>query len=305
MAHFALVAQTAGQPQGASLPSQKLGSDDLVSVQVYNFPEFSRTVRVEKDGNIQLPLVKTPIPAAGKFPIELEAAVADVLRSQDLVVNPVVTISVVEYASRPISVLGAVKTPITFQAIGHVTLMDAIIRAGGLTPEAGPEILVTQRAPDADENAPTFTQHIAVRNLLSSDKNESNLVLTGHQEVRVPPAGRVYVLGDVKSPGSFPVQDLGDTTVLKVLSLSGGLGGYASREAYIIRRDEVTGTKHQIQIELRSMLDRKVADYPMMVDDILYVPDNRKRKETLVVLDRLATFGAAIGSGLVIVNAGR
>ena len=307
MAHFALMGQTAQPqaPQGAGLPSQRLGPDDLISIQVFNFPEFSRTVRVAKDGTIQLPLVKTPITAVSKFPIEIESAVADALRSQDLVVNPTVTVTVIEYSSRPISVLGAVKTPVTFQAIGRVTLMDAIIRAGGVQPEAGPEILVTRRTPEMDEKAPGFTQHISVRTLMSSENNEANILLTGHEEIRVPVAGRVYVLGDVKVPGSYPVQDLSDTTVLKALSLSGGVGGSASKEAYIIRRDEISGTKQQIPIELRALLDRRVPDYPLLPDDILYVPDNRKRRETLVILDRLATFGAAIGSGLVIVNAGR
>src|SRR5450432_172606 len=97
--------------QGAGLPAQKLGPEDLISVQVYNFPELSRTVRVAADGSIQLPLLKTAIPVAGKFPYELEPLVADVLRNNDLVVNPTITITVVEYAGRPISVVGAVRTP--------------------------------------------------------------------------------------------------------------------------------------------------------------------------------------------------
>lgn len=300
----ALLAQAPAQ-QATSLPAQRLGPEDLISVQVYNFPELSRTVRVAADGTIQLPLLKTPIPVAGKLPYELEPFIADALRTNDLVVNPTIAITVVEYAGRPISVVGAVKTPVTFQAIGRVTLVDAIIRAGGLSPDAGPEILINRHSPSDPADKPSFTRHVSARALLSSNDNEGNILLTGNEEVRVPPAGKFYVLGDVKSPGSFPVQDLNDTTVLKAISLSGGLGTYYSAQAYVVRRDEPTGTKHQISIALKAILDRKAPDFPLMADDILYIPDDTKRRQTAVVLDRLVTFGAAIGSGLIIFTAGR
>ena len=306
---FALVAQPVPPAvptvNGSSLPAQRLGPEDLIGVQVYNFPELSRTVRISGNGTIQLPLLKTPIPVAGKLPVELEPLIAETLRSNDLVVNPTVTVTVIEYAGRPISVVGAVKSPITFQAVGRVTLVDAIIRAGGLSPEAGPEILVNKRAPSDPEGAPTYTRHILARTLLSSETNEGNIVLTGNEEIRVPPAGRVYVVGDVKSPGSFAVQDLNDTTVLKALSLSGGLGTYYSATAYIVRRDEVTGAKKNITIELKAILERKVADFPLLPDDILFIPDDTKRRQTATVLDRLATVGAGIGSGLAIYTLGR
>lgn len=51
-----------------NLPSQKLGADDLVAVSVYDAPELTRTVRVEADGTIHLPLLKRGVPAAGEFP---------------------------------------------------------------------------------------------------------------------------------------------------------------------------------------------------------------------------------------------
>ncbi len=290
---------------GTAMPAQRLGPEDLISVQVYNFPELSRTVRVSADGKIRLPLLNTPLPAAGKLPVELEPEIADALRTNDLVVNPTITVTVVEYSGRPISVVGAVKNPVTFQAIGRVTLVDAIIRAGGLANDAGPEILVNKRPSGDAENAPVVTRHILARTLLSSETNEGNIVLTGNEEIRVPPAGRVYVVGDVKSPGSFPVQDLSDTTVLKALSLSGGLGTYYSPVAYIVRRDDVTGGKKNITVELKAILERRSADFPLLPDDILFIPDDTKRRQTATVLDRLATVGAGIGSGLAIYTLGR
>ncbi len=287
------------------MPVQRLGPDDLVSIQVLNFPEFSRAVRVSPDGTINLPLLKAPLSVRGKLPVEVESQIRDTLRNEDLVVNPAITVTVEEYASRPISVLGAVKTPVIFQAVGRVTLSDAIIRAGGFTAEAGPELLVSRRTPDMTAEEPVPTRHILIRDLLSSDSNQANIVLTGHEEVRVPAAGRLFVLGDVRNPGSYPVPDQTDTTVMKALSLSGGLGSSPSKEAWVIRRDELTGTKRQIPIELRAILELRADDYALLPGDILFVPNNRRRKETLAILDRLLAFGAVVGAGLIFYSAGR
>jgi len=303
---FLMLMQNAAAPQGGSaLPSQPLGPGDLVQVQVLNFPEFSRTVRVSTEGSIALPLVRQALPVRSKLPVEVESQIRETLRSEDLVVNPSVSVTVVEYSSHPVSVIGAVKTPLIFQAVGRVTLSDAIIRAGGFNTDAGPELLLSRRPPEVPADQPVITRHILIRDLLQSDSREANVTLTGYEEIRVPPAGKMYVLGDVRTPGAYPVMDQTDTTVLKALSLSGGLGASPSREAWVIRRDEVSGTKHRISIDLRAILERRAADYPLIPDDILFVPDNRKRRETLAILDRIVTFGAAIGTGVIIYTAGR
>jgi polysaccharide biosynthesis/export protein len=290
---------------GTSLAVQKLGPDDLIQIQVFNFPEFSRLARVSESGTVQLPLVKQPIQVAGKLPAEIETEIADALRAAELVVNPAVTVSILEYGSRPVTVAGAVKTPVLFQAIGRVTLIDALTRAGGLSSEAGPEILINRRPLPGSEGKAVITQHINAHQLFSEDGSESNIVLTGGEEIRVPTAGRVFVVGDVKSSGAFPVTDNSDTTVLKALSLAGGIGTYPSAEAYIIRRDEITGTKRRIAIDLKGILKQKVPDYPLLADDIFFVPDDTKRKQTNLILDRLSTYGAAIATGLIIYTAGR
>ena len=126
----------------SNLLGQKIGPNDLIAVTVYDAPEFTRTLRVGLDGQIILPLMVHTITAAGLMPRELEAKIVEALRSEDLLKEPVVTVTVAEYQSRPITVTGAVRNPITFQAIGNVRLMEALTRAGGLGPDAGKEALV-------------------------------------------------------------------------------------------------------------------------------------------------------------------
>jgi polysaccharide export outer membrane protein len=274
----------------ANLPALPLHAGDLVAVSVYDAPELTRTVRVDPDGTIHLPLLAEGVKAAGFMPRELEAGLADALKSEEILVDPVVKVTVVEYHSRPISVMGAVRRPVTFQADGVVTLLEALSRAEGFTDDAGAEILVTQN--DA-------VRHVSVKQLLDGADPAVNLRLTGNEEVRVPVAGKIFVLGNIRKPGAFPVRTPEDSTVLKMVALSEGLMPFSEKIAYILRRQE-TGAPREIPIELARILERKSPDVPLEIGDILYVPDNKTRRSTMSILDRVAGFGASTASGVLI-----
>ena len=279
----------------ANLPAQPVGANDLVSVSVYDTPELSRTVRIGADGFMRLPMLKRRIKAQGLMPSELESAIAEALQAEKLIVDPYVTVTVAEYNSRPISVAGAVRQPVTFQATGPVTLLEAITRAGGLAPEAGAEILVTRLQPSREGVTSTLVQRILVKGLIDGADPALNIVLNGGEEIRVPESGKIYVIGNVKLPGAFPVGDGTESTVLKMLALSQGLMPYAAKEAYIYRR-EGNGNKSEIPIPLTKIMERKAPDMPLLANDILYVPDNKGRRLTLGALDRILSFGTTAGA---------
>jgi polysaccharide export outer membrane protein len=206
-----------------NLPSQRLGIDDLVAVSVYDAPELTRTVRVEADGAIRLPMLKQGVLAAGLFPRDLEASLVEALETEQILVDPVVKVTVAEYHSRPISVMGAVRKPLTFQAVGTVTLLDALARAEGLNPDAGTEVLVSRPQPSPDsrgEVSATLVERIPLDRLLKDADPAINYQLHGGEEIRVPEAGKIFVLGNVKKPGAFAVHDGGDNSILKMVALS-------------------------------------------------------------------------------------
>jgi len=282
----------------ANLPAQRIGPNDLLAVSVYDATELTRTVRVGADGFMRLPMLKQRIKAEGLMPGELEKAIASALVAEGLIVDPFVTVNIAEYNSRPISVAGAVRQPITFQAAGPVSLLEAITRAGGLAPEAGPEILVSRAQSSADGTVTSLVQRILVKGLIDAADPALNVALIGGEEIRVPEVGRVYVIGNVKKPGAFPVQDGVESTVLKMLALSEGLMPYASKDAYIYRR-EANGGKNEIQIPLNKIMERKAPDASLLANDILYVPDNKGRRMTLGALEKIMVFGAGAGTALI------
>jgi polysaccharide export outer membrane protein len=273
-----------------NLPSQKLGVDDLIAVSVYDAPELTRTLRVEEDGTIHLPLLKDGVQASGLLPRQLETSIAVALKLEQILVDPFVKVTVVEYHSRPISVMGAVHRPVTFQSVGKVTLLDALARAEGLTNDAGTEVLITRGG---------LVQRIPVKQLMKDADPSVNYELHGGEEIRVPEAGKIFVVGNVKKPGAFAVRDAGDNSVLRMVALSEGLMPFAAKEAYIYRRDE-KGAKQEIPVALEKIMRRKSPDVTLETDDVFYVPDNKTRRTTFTVIDRITAFGSATASGLLI-----
>jgi len=285
-----------------NLPSQKLGVDDLVAVSVYDAPELTRTVRVEADGAIHLPMLTEGVKAAGLFPRDVEGALVEALKTEQILVDPVVKVTVAEYHSRPISVMGAVRKPLTFQAVGTVTLLDALARAEGLSQDAGTEVLVSRPQPSPDsrgEVTSTLVERIPLNRLLKDADPAVNYQLHGGEEIRIPEAGKIFVLGNVKKPGAFAVHDAGDNSVLKMVALSEGVLPYAAKLAYIYRRD-ANGGKREIEVEFDKIMQRKAPDMALQVDDVLYIPDNKSRRNAVNVIDRITGFGASTASGVLI-----
>ena len=281
-----------------NLPAQRIGVDDLIAISVYRSPELTRTERVDSDGFIHLPLLRDPVRAQGLMPNDLETDIAEALKREGFLVHPIVEVTIAEYASRPISVMGAVNKPLTFQAVGRVTLLDALARAEGLAPDATEHLLVT--LPDEGPGGETLTRRIPVESLIDEADPALNLVLDGGEEIRVPEAGRIFVVGNVNHPGAFPMPDPDEASVLRLIAMAEGLSPYARKHAYIYREEPDTGVKSEIEIELSKILNRKSPDVSLQIDDILYIPDNRKKRTAMKALDRAITFGAGTASGMLI-----
>ncbi len=298
-------AQVTDAPSGlssANLPSQPAAPEDLLSIEIYGAPELSRTVRVSHDGTIRIPMLAEPVEVAGLMPAAIEERVGRALTAGEILVEPIVTVTIAEYATASISVLGAVRKPLTFEIHEKTTLLDALARAEGLSGEAGEEILVTR---SSEGGRPGLTQAVLVSDLIESAIPEANLTLTGGEEVRVPEVGRVTVMGNVERPGVFPVAEAdGKMTLRKALALAEGLAPFATKEAYLYRPRE-DGGQEEVKIELREIMDRKQDDVTLMAGDILYVPDNRARRRTSAVLDRIVSFAAGTASGALILGLGR
>lgn len=112
----------------------RLGAQDLIEVSVFGVADLTRTVRINADGRISLPLVGT-VMAGGRTIPELERDLA--LRyAQGYLQRPQVTVFVKEFTSQRVTLEGAVRTPGIYPISGRMSLLQAVAVAGGLDPLA-------------------------------------------------------------------------------------------------------------------------------------------------------------------------
>ena len=106
--------------QPANLPPHQIHSNDLVGISIYGEPDLNRTVRVDSDGAIRLPLLDRKVKAGGLMPDELEKAIAEAFKAEQILVNPFITVTVAEYHTLlPISVF---RRTCVYAGLSHTAL---------------------------------------------------------------------------------------------------------------------------------------------------------------------------------------
>lgn len=111
-----------------SSASYIIGSDDVLSINVWKEPDITRSVTVRSDGKISLPLVGE-LQAAGRTPSQLEKDITADLRSY--IAEPQVSVIVQEANSQKFNILGQVTKPGSYSLTAGLTIVDAIADAGG------------------------------------------------------------------------------------------------------------------------------------------------------------------------------
>ncbi len=109
----------------------ELGPGDVVEIRVVREEELTGEYRIDADGMIGFPYLGA-VPAEGRTARELAADLETRLAAAQVLVEPVVTLVLVEANSRVVYVLGQVKTPGSFTYQDGMGLVDAISAAGGV-----------------------------------------------------------------------------------------------------------------------------------------------------------------------------
>ena len=161
----------------------KIGVDDRVQVSVWRNPDLSVTVPVRPDGMISVPLIGD-VQAGGKSASELSAAVKAKLALY--IRDPSVTIIVTElrsheYLSR-VRVTGAVRTARSTQHRQGMTVVDAVLDAGGLNDFAAPNRTKLYRTADGK----TKVYPIKLGDILNNGKLETNMRLFPGDVIAIP-----------------------------------------------------------------------------------------------------------------------
>ncbi|HSA95826.1 MAG TPA: polysaccharide biosynthesis/export family protein [Acidobacteriota bacterium] len=249
----------------------KIGPKDLLEISVIGVPEINKiVVRVSEESRITLPLLgEVEVGNLTKFEVEKKLAA---LAGEKIVVNPQVTVHIVEYMSRRVSVIGAVEQPGPFELLGRQTVLAAVSQAGGLTRDAGEEIIIIRQLAGGESTS----IRISIDGLFVQGDPKLNIALEPGDVVNVPVDKLVpiYVFGQVRSPGALPVKRSSLPTLTQAIAQAGGFTDRANRKRVQIRRKDASGKELEITVNVRNILKGKIKDIPLQVNDTVYVPES-------------------------------
>jgi len=283
----------------------KIGPEDLLEISVFEDEKLSKTVRVSFQGNINFPLLGV-LKVKGLTAGELEREIRDLL-AEKYFQDPNVSVFIKEYRNQRISIIGAVEKPGVYEVSGQKTVLDLMAISGGLKEDAG-QLLFLIRPPNADEGAPKKPEEkgsiqeavrtfvVNLEELLIKGDLSQNLPLLHGDVINIPLSGRIYVGGQVKSPGGFPIKGK-KITVSQAVTLAGGLSEKAAgSDTKIFRYQETDNGKEIVTVDVYAIQKGKVEDLQMKENDIMFVPTSTT-KAVLIEFKNTITGLAGFGFG--------
>ena len=250
-------------------PAYRIGPRDLVAIRVFEEPKLNVDLRVNDDGTIRLPLVGR-VDAEGLTEDELTQRLKGVLE-EELLQRASVSVEILEYRSRPISVIGAVRSPGTLNTSGRLTLLEALTAAGGLSPSHGEEIHVLRRA----SNGLTDQVEIPIEDLLVRADPDVNIPIFANDLINVPAAVDVtiYCLGEVANPGALTFKSTDRITLLTAIARAGGLTERASKKL-LIKRRQPDGDTREIEVRYKRIISGRQPDPELRPGDVIVVKES-------------------------------
>ena len=269
----------------------KVGPEDLIEISVLEDEKLNKTVRVSSQGNISFPLLGI-LRVKGLTSNELEREIRDLL-AEKYFQHPNVSVFIKEYRNQRISVIGAVERPGAYDVNGQKTILDLLSLAGGLKEDAG-QLLFLMRPPnpeevpkkekgkEAVEELPKTTI-IDLEELLIKGDLRLNVPLLHGDVINIPLSGKIFVGGEVRSPGGFSLRGK-KMTVSQAIASAGGLKGIANAsETRIFRYSEKGSRKEILTVNVYDIQKGKSEDVCLNEYDVVFVP----RSDTKMVLQEL------------------
>jgi len=170
---------TPNPPIASNDTEYKIGEQDVLRVDVWKEPDFSRQVPVRPDGKITLPLLND-VQAAGLTPMQLSVAISDGLKR--FITAPQVTVTVADINSRRVYVTGEVSHAGSFALLPNMTVLQALTSAGGFTQFAKLKNIYILRT----VNGKQVTFPFNYKEVVKGHNQEQNILLESGDLIVVP-----------------------------------------------------------------------------------------------------------------------
>ncbi|MCK5099669.1 MAG: SLBB domain-containing protein [Desulfobacteraceae bacterium] len=236
-----------------------IGEGDVLSIYVYENDDLSKTVRVNADNSIRVPLlgdVNIKGLTVPKIASKLESLYAD-----GYLINPQIDVFIKEFKSKTAVILGQIRSPGQYELQGEITFLEFVSKAGGLTVDAGNS--ATIKRADSENKDNTNKIIINLDKLIREGDTSLNLFIRNGDTIYISKSEVYYVSGEVKDPDSYKFES--NITVIKAIIKAGGFTGIAAKKDVRIIR-EINGEK--------TVLKDMDMDEIILANDVIIVPES-------------------------------
>ena len=254
--------------QQADVPGSEgyvIGTDDVLDIVTWKDDNLTKTVAVDKDGNISLPYLNK-VRVTGLTTRQATDLIAKRLKEEGYLVNPVVTVTVKEYRSQKIMVFGMIKKPGAYYLKDKTLVLDLLTQIEQTGEEIG-RMVILRKKTSGEEETISVDLHALV---LNGDLSQNIEILGGDKIIvseSIAQSQQVYVLGEVKTPGPYKIEQ--DMSVLEALRMAGGFTDFANKAKVKLIREE-NGKKKNIIISLDKIRKGdKSQDVTLQAGDVL------------------------------------
>jgi polysaccharide biosynthesis/export protein len=267
----------------------RIGPGDVLSINIVGL--YDRVLPVSNSGKVHIPNLGV-ITVTDMTPSQVQSEVSRRLRERDLVKDPWVHVRVVDYRARTVYILGEVQEPGQFQIRDEMYLTDLVALGLGFNEVTSPVIYLYRRNPgDLDTEKHDAKQpgevnkpyeqalRIELKQLLSGEKPELNVQLTGGEVLYVPERHPefYYVIGDVGKPGAISVVEGQKDLASQAISRAGGPTRTAKMKKGLVLRYDKDGTRQELAVDFDSILRGKKPDFPVEPNDVIYIPGSNAK----------------------------
>ena len=261
---------SAWMPAPARGQDYTIGPRDVLGITVWGQPDLSRDYPVDLDGFVPFPMVGR-FKAAGKSPSEVSAHLTELL-GKDYLVDPQVLVTVKEYLSQKVQVLGAAERPGVYYLTGPTSLLEILSKAGGFASTAGKHVLLLRNHGASDGSDAVL--RINLDKVQAGDPSENTSVQS--QDIVIVSRAQAYsyfVFGEVRKPGAYPFEK--ETNILEGITVAGGFTDKAAPGRTRVIRSTQQGQK-VIEVDMNDILRRGREAKAVMLQesDIVVVPES-------------------------------
>jgi polysaccharide biosynthesis/export protein len=251
-----------------------IGPRDVLAITVWGQADLSRDYTVDSDGFIPFPLIGR-VKALGATPKDLASQLTELL-GKDYLVNPQVIVSVREYLSQKVQVLGAAEKPGVYYLNGPTTMLEILSKAGGLASTAGKQVILLRNDTGSGGSAGSASpvQRFSLEKIQAGDVAENTRVRSQDTIiVSRAQAHSYFVFGEVKKPGGYTLEK--ETNILEGITIAGGFTDKAAPGRTRVIRSTPEGQK-VIEIDMHDILRRGREAKAIMLQesDVVVVPES-------------------------------